>query len=385
MSIYFDHAATTPLCDEAFAAMQPYLRENYGNPSSLHHMGKAAQYALEVARTQMAALLNARPAEVLFTSGATEGSNHALKGAAWHRRERGRHIIVSKLEHDAVTYPIEALENEGFEITRLEVEPDGIVDPERLKSTFRDDTILVSVMHANNELGTLQPVQEIGAICRERDVLFHCDAVQTVGHIPVDVREMNVDLLTLSAHKFYGPKGAGALFIRRGVRINTLIDGGHQQKGRRGGTENVPGIVGMGTAAEVAAKAIANGDENAVAVLRDQLIEGIEANVDGAFLNGHRTNRIPGVVNFSFDGIEGEGLILEMDAKAGVCLSTGSACAAGSLDPSPVLLAIGRPNGLARAGTRFSLGRDNTAEEVNQLVQLLPEVLSSLRALKPGG
>ena len=385
MPIYFDHAATTPLCDEAFAAMQPYLRENYGNPSSLHHMGKAAQYALEVARTQVAALLNARPAEVLFTSGATEGSNHALKGAAWHRRERGRHIIVSKIEHDAVMYPCEALEKEGFEITYLDVESDGIIDPERLKSTFRDDTILVSVMHANNEMGTLQPILEIGAMCRERKVLFHCDAVQTVGHIPVDVREMNVDLLTLSAHKFYGPKGAGALFIRRGVRINTLIDGGHQQKGRRGGTENVPGIVGMGAAAEVAARAIANGEENAVSVLRDRLIEGIEANVEGAFLNGHRTNRVPGVVNFSFDGIEGEGLILEMDAKAGVCLSTGSACAAGSLDPSPVLLAIGRPNGLARAGTRFSLGRDNTKEEVDDVVQLLPEVLSSLRALLPQG
>jgi cysteine desulfurase len=284
-----------------------------------------------------------------------------------------------------VTYPIEALENEGFEITRLDVEPDGIVDPERLKSTFRDDTILVSVMHANNEMGTLQPIREIGAMCRERKVLFHCDAVQTVGHIPVDVREMNVDLLTLSAHKFYGPKGAGALFIRRGVRINTLIDGGHQQKGRRGGTENVPGLVGMGAAAEVAARAIANGEENAVAILRDQLIAGIEANVEGAFLNGHRTNRIPGVVNFSFDGIEGEGLILEMDAKAGVCLSTGSACAAGSLDPSPVLLAIGRPNGLARAGTRFSLGRDNTKEEVDSVIQLLPEVLSSLRGLLPQG
>lgn len=385
MSIYFDHAATTPLCDEAFAAMQPYLRENYGNPSSLHHMGKAAQFALEVARAQVAQLLNARPAEILFNSGATEGSNHALKGAAWHRRERGRHIIVSKLEHDAVMYPCEALEKEGFEITYLDVESDGIVDPERLKSTFRNDTILVSVMHANNELGTLQPIREIGAMCRERNVLFHCDAVQTVGHIPVDVREMNVDLLTLSAHKFYGPKGAGALFIRRGVRINTLIDGGHQQKGRRGGTENVPGIVGMGAAAEVAAKAIANGDENAVAILRDQLIAGIEANVEGAFLNGHRTNRIPGVVNFSFDGIEGEGLILEMDAKAGVCLSTGSACAAGSLDPSPVLLAIGRPNGLARAGTRFSLGRDNTKEEIERVVELLPEVLSSLRGLLPQG
>ena len=385
MSIYFDHAATTPLCDEAFAAMQPYLRENYGNPSSLHHMGKAAHFALEVARAQTAQLLNARPAEILFNSGATEGNNHALKGAAWQRREHGRHIIVSKLEHDAVTYPLEALENEGFEITRVDVERDGIIDPERIKSTFRDDTILVSVMHANNELGTLQPIREIGAMCRERKILFHCDAVQTVGHIPVNVREMNVDLLTLSAHKFYGPKGAGALFIRRGVRINTLVDGGHQQKGRRGGTENVPGLVGMGAAAEVSAKAIANGAENAVAVLRDQLIAGIEANVEGAFLNGHRTNRIPGVVNFSFDGIEGEGLILEMDAKAGVCLSTGSACAAGSLDPSPVLLAIGLPNGLARAGTRFSLGRDNTKEEVDSVVKLLPEVLSSLRALLPQG
>lgn len=381
--IYLDHAATTPIGEEALAAMMPSLHEAYGNPSSLHHMGKAAKFAVEVAREQVAALLNARPAEIVFNSGATEGNNHAIKGVAERLHERGRHIVATQIEHDAVLHPCQALERAGFEVTYIGVGEDGIVRLDELQAVLREDTILVSVMHANNEMGTLQPIAEIGALCHERNIFFHCDACQTGGHIPVDVRALNVDLLTLSGHKFYGAKGAGALYIRRGVRLDPLINGGTQQKGRRAGTENVPGVISMGAAAIVALQAIESGEEARVAQLRERLIEGIEKTVEGAFLNGHRTNRVPGIANFSFDGVEGEGVILELDAHAGVCCSTGSACAAGSLDPSPVLLAIGRPVGLARAGTRFSLGRNNTEAEIDTLLELLPRVIDSLRQLSP--
>ncbi len=380
---YFDHAASTPLCEEAFAAMQPYLRQDFGNPSSLHHLGKSAKHAVETAREHVASLLNARPAEIVFNSGATEGNNHAIKGVAHRLRERGRHIVSTNIEHDATLHPLQTLEREGFEVTYVEVEHDGRVLESKIAQAIRADTILVSVMHANNELGTLQPIAEIGALCRERNVLFHCDACQTVGHIPVDVRALNVDLLTCSAHKFYGAKGAGALYVRRGVRLDTLVDGGHQQRGRRAGTENVPSIVAMGAAAIVAMNAIHNGEEAHVTTLRERLIAGIEKLNVGAHLNGNRSERVPGIANFSFEGIEGEGLILELDARGGFCCSTGSACAAGSLDPSPVLLAIGLPLGLARAGTRFSLGRGNTEREVDDLIELLPKVLASLRALSP--
>jgi cysteine desulfurase len=380
---YFDHAATTPVCDEAFEAMQPFLREAYGNPSSLHHLGKQAKHVVEVAREQVAALLSARPAEIVFNSGATEGNNHALKGVAYRLSERGRHIITTQIEHDAVLHPCHALEGDGFEVTYVKPENDGRVLVESIEAALRPDTILVSVMHANNEMGTLQPITDVGALCSERSILFHCDACQTVGHLPVDVKALNVDLLTLSGHKFYGAKGAGALYIRRGVRLNPLVDGGTQQRGRRAGTENVPSIVAMGTAAIVAMRALESGEEAHVAALRERLIAGIESGVEGAYLNGHPTERVPGIANFSFDGVEGEGLILELDARGGFCCSTGSACAAGSLDPSPVLLAIGRPVGLARAGTRFSLGRGNTEDEVDALCKLLPRVIESLRHLSP--
>ena len=380
--IYLDHAATTPLHPAALEAMLPFLEGKFGNPSSLHHLGKEAKFAVEWARESVADLLNARPAEIVLNSGATEGNNHALKGIAAHLAGKGRHIVATQIEHDAVLHPLNQLENIGCEVTYIGVDEGGIVRLDELKNALRDDTILVSVMHANNELGTLQPIKEIGALCRERGVLFHCDACQTVGHIPVDVKELNVDLLTLSGHKFYGAKGAGALYVRRGVRLETLIDGGHQQKGRRAGTENVPAMVAMGAACQIAKSAMESGEENGVAQLRERLIEGA-LKIEGVHLNGDREKRVPGIANFSFAGIEGEGLILELDARAGVCASTGSACAAGSLDPSPVLLAIGREVGLARAGTRFSLGRGNTAAEVDELLRLLPEVLESLRALSP--
>lgn len=380
---YFDHAASAPLCDAAFNAMLPYLRADFGNPSSLHHMGKSAKFAVETAREQVAALLGARPAEIVFNSGATEGNNHAIKGVAHRLKNRGRHLVSTTIEHDATLHPLQTLEREGFEVTYVEVESDGRVTPEKIAAAIRSDTILVSVMHANNEMGTLQPIAEIAKICRTRGVLLHCDACQTVGHIPVDVRVLDIDLLTCSAHKFYGAKGAGALYIKRGVRLDTLIDGGHQQRGRRAGTENVPSIVAMGAASIVAINAIKSGEETHVATLRDRLIFGVEKLNLGAHLNGNRDERVPGIVNFSFEGIEGEGLILELDARGGFCCSTGSACAAGSLDPSPVLLAIGLPDGLARAGTRFSLGRENTEQEVDDLLELLPKVLESLRALSP--
>lgn len=363
--------------------MLPYLRDNFGNPSSLHHLGKSAKHGVEIAREQVAALLNARPAEIVFNSGATEGNNHALKGVAHRLKARGRHIVSTTIEHDATLHPLQSLERDGWEVTFVEVESDGRVLVEKIAAALRPDTILVSVMHANNEMGTLQPIAEIGALCRERGIVFHCDACQTVGHIPVDVKGLNVDLLTCSAHKFYGAKGAGALYVRRGVRLETLIDGGHQQRGRRAGTENVPAIVAMGAAAIVAINAIQNGEEARVVALRERLIQGVEQQNIGAHLNGHRTERVPGIINFAFEGVEGEGLILELDARGGFCCSTGSACAAGSLDPSPVLLAIGLETGLARAGTRFSLGRGNTEAEVDALLELLPRVLDSLRQLSP--
>jgi cysteine desulfurase len=380
---YFDHAATTRPCPEAIEAMLPYLGECYGNPSSLHHLGKAARYAIELAREQVAALLGARPAEIVFNSGATEGNNHALKGVAHRLRDRGRHIVTSQIEHDAVLHTCAALQREGYEVTYVGVDNAGRVRPDELEAALRDDTILVSVMHANNEMGTVQPIAEVGALCKARGILFHCDACQTVGHLPVNVQSLGVDLLTLSAHKFYGAKGAGALYIRRGVRLETLVDGGTQQKGRRAGTENVPAIAAMGAAAVVAMQALQNGEEDGVETLRSRLVAGIEATVSGAHFNGDRENHVPGIANFSFEGIEGEGLILELDARGGFCLSTGSACAAGSLDPSPVLLALGRDVGLARAGTRFSLGRGNSMAEIDALLALLPAVLDSLRSLSP--
>ena len=380
--IYLDHAATTPLHPAALEAMLPFLQTKFGNPSSLHHLGKEARFAVEWARESVAELLGARPAEIVLNSGATEGNNHALKGIAAHLAEKGRHIVATQIEHDAVLHPLGQLEKSGYEVTYVGVDANGIVRLDELENALRSDTILVSVMHANNELGTLQPISEIGALCRARGIIFHCDACQTVGHIPVDVGELNVDLLTLSGHKFYGAKGAGALYVRRGVRLETLIDGGHQQKGRRAGTENVPSLVAMGAACQIARAAMEGGEEAHVAQLRDRLIAGA-SKIEGVYLNGDREKRVPGIANFSFAGIEGEGLILELDARAGVCASTGSACAAGSLDPSPVLLAIGREVGLARAGTRFSLGRGNTEAEVDELLRLLPEVLESLRALSP--
>lgn len=381
--IYLDHAATTPLHPAVLEGMMPFFGVRFGNPSSLHHIGRDAKFALERAREQVAGLLGARASEIVFNSGATEGNNHALKGVAAQLKEKGRHILTSNIEHDAVLHPLQSLGKEGFEVEFVPVDSQGVLRIDALKAMMRPDTILVSVMHANNELGTIQPIEAVSALCRERGIWLHVDACQTVGHIPVDVKALGCDLLTLSAHKFYGPKGAGALYVRRGVRLETLVEGGHQQKGRRAGTENVAAIVGMGLACDIARAAIENGDEAHVVALREHFTEGVLRCVEGTILNGHPTDRVPGIVNFSFAGIEGEGLILELDAKVGLCASTGSACAAGSLDPSPTLLAIGLETGLARAGTRFSLGRGTTKEELDEVVGLMPGIVESLRALNP--
>jgi len=381
--IYLDHAATTPLHPLALDAMMPYLAGQFGNPSSLHHLGREAKSAIEWSREQVAELIGARAGEIVLNSGATEGNNHALKGVAAQLKGRGRHILASNIEHDAVLHPLQSLAKEGFEVEFLPVDSEGLLELGALEAALRPDTILVSLMHANNEIGTIQPVAQAAQLCRERGVWLHVDACQTVGHMAVDVAELGCDLLTLSAHKFYGPKGAGALYVRRGVRLETLVEGGHQQKGRRAGTENVAGMVGMGAACQIARDAMGSGEEERVIQLRERFIEGILSSVEGAFLNGHREKRVPGIVNFSFAGIEGEGLILELDAKVGLCASTGSACAAGSLDPSPVLLAIGLETGLARAGTRFSLGRGTTEAEIDEVLRLLPGVVESLRALNP--
>ena len=381
--IYLDHAATTPLHPAALEAMMPYLGSNFGNPSSLHHLGREAKSAIEWAREQVAELIGARAGEIVLNSGATEGNNHALKGVAAQLKGKGRHILASNIEHDAVLHPLQSLARDGFDVEFLPVDSQGILELDALEKAIRPDTILVSLMHANNELGTIQPVEEAARLCRAKGVWLHVDACQTVGHIGVDVKALGCDLLTLSAHKFYGPKGAGALYVRRGVRLETLVEGGHQQKGRRAGTENVAGMVGMGAACQIARDAMNRGEEARVAALRERLIDGVLNSVEGAYLNGHPTKRVPGIVNFSFEGIEGEGLILELDAKLGVCASTGSACAAGSLDPSPVLLAIGLETGLARAGTRFSLGRGTTEAEVDAVLHELPRVVEELRALNP--
>lgn len=379
--IYLDHAATTPLCAEAREAMLPWLAEGFGNPSSLHHLGKAARWAVEQAREQTAALLGARPAEILFNSGATEGNNHVLKGVVWESGQAAPHLVSTLMEHEAVRQPLDWLTGQGCRVTLVAPGADGIVSPDAIQEALQPDTLLVSVMHANNEIGTLQPIAEIAALCRERGVLVHCDASQTVGHLPVQVLDLGVDLLTCSAHKFYAPKGVGVLYVRRGVHLQALVGGGSQQRGWRSGTENVAGIVGTGAAAVASLEALARGLEDGVAGLRDNLIERIQTTVSGAHLNGHRTRRVPGIANFSFEGIEGEGLILELDARGEICCSTGSACAAGSLEPSPVLLAIGLPDGLARSGTRFSLGRGTTTAEIDTLLHLLPRVLQELRDL----
>ena len=378
--VYADHAATTRLSDTALQAMLPYWKERYGNPSSLYAFAQQSKSDLEAARAQVAACLNAAPEEIFFTSAGTEADNWALKGAAELRRAKGRHIITTAIEHHAILHTAQYLEKQGYEVTYLPVDGDGLVTPEQVRAALRPDTILVSVMAANNEIGTIEPIPAIGAVCRAAGVLFHTDAVQAVGHIPVDVEQWQVDLLSLSGHKFYGPRGTGALYVRKGLRLPPLIHGGGQERGRRSGTENVAGAVGLAAALKEAVEELPAESER-LATLRDRLLEGLSA-LPYAKVTGSRTHRLPGTASLVFEGVEGEALLLHLDAR-GICVSSGSACSSASLDPSHVLLAIGLPHAVAHGSIRISLGRENTGEDVEYLLKEIPQVVSQLREMSP--
>ena len=379
--IYADHAATTKMSAAAIAAMLPYLDTIYGNPSSLHSVGQEAAEALENARERIAARLGCSAREITFTGGGSEADNQALRSAAAIGARKGkRHIISTAFEHHAVLHTLQQLEKEGFAVTLLDVGPTGTVTAEQVADAIREDTCLVSVMYANNEIGSVLPIAEIGAVCRSRGVLFHTDAVQAAGHLPIDVEAQNIDLLSLSAHKFYGPKGVGVLYARRGVVLTPLIRGGAQERGKRAGTENIPAIVSMAAALDEACEHM---DESAahLTALREKLIEGL-SKIPHSTLNGDREKRLPGNVSFCFEGIEGESLLLLLDAR-GICASSGSACTSGSLDPSHVLLAIGRPHEIAHGSLRLSLGEENTEADVEEMLRVIPEVVEYLRSISP--
>lgn len=380
-TVYVDNAATTAMSDEAIAAMMPYLKDNFGNPSSLHTVGQRAKEALEGARAKIAKLLGADPKEIYFTSGGSEADNQALRSAAYVGLAKGKkHIITTAFEHHAVLHTCKKLEKEGFEVTYLDVHSNGLISAEEVERAIRPDTVLVSIMYANNEVGTIEPIREIGAVCRAHGVTFHCDAVQAVGHIPVDVAKDNIDMLSLSAHKFHGPKGVGLLYCRKGVVLKSFIEGGAQERNRRAGTENIAGICAMAAALETA---IAHMPENIKkeTYLRDKLIAGL-AKIPHSKLNGDAKVRLPGNVNMCFEGIEGESLLLLLDAK-GICASSGSACTSGSLDPSHVLLALGLPHEVAHGSLRLSLSEYNTEKEIDYIIAEVPKVVEYLRSISP--
>jgi cysteine desulfurase len=379
--IYMDNSATTPVKKEVLNEMLPYFAEKYGNPSSIYSLGSQSKVAVETSREKIAKTIGANSREIFFTAGGSESDNWALKGVAFANRKKGNHIITSKIEHHGILHTCEYLEKQGFRVTYLDVDEYGIVDLEQLRESITDDTILISIMFANNEIGTIQPIREIGEIAKEKGVYFHTDAVQAVGHIKIDVNELNIDMLSMSAHKFYGPKGIGALYIRQGVKIDPLIGGGGQERNRRAGTENVPGIVGMGKAMELAYENVDEHNERLIS-LREKLIDKIFKNIDHVRLNGHPTNRLPGNVNVCFKFIEGESLLLSLDME-GIAGSSGSACTSGTLDPSHVLLAIGLPHEIAHGSLRLTLGDFNTEEEVDYVVEKLIEIVSRLRSMSP--
>lgn len=381
MRIYADNAATTKMSRYAVQAMLPYMDEIYGNPSSLHMEGQRAAEALVSARERIAKLLNCEACEIIFTSGGSEADNQALISAARLGEKKGKkHIVSTAFEHHAVLHTLEKLEKEGFEVTLLDVHENGIVVPEQVEAAIREDTCLVTVMYANNEIGSVQPIKKIGEICRQRGVIFHTDAVQAAGHLHIDVREQNIDMLSLSAHKFHGPKGAGLLYSRRGIPVSNIIEGGAQERGRRGGTENLPAIMGMTTAFE---EACFNIDKNSgkIEKMRDRLIEEL-SQIPYSVLNGDRIHRLSGNVHFCFEGIEGESLLLLLDDK-GICASSGSACTSGSLNPSHVLLAIGRPHEIAHGSLRLTLSEENTEEETEYIIEAVKDSVEYLRSLSP--
>ena len=379
--VYADNAATTKLSPAVLEAMMPYLTEEYGNPSSLYRFGNHAKRAIEQARKEVADVLGAEPFEILFTGGGTEADNW-VKEIMRSLKARGKnHFITSAVEHHALLHSAQRLQKEGFEVTFIPVDREGQIDPEQVRAAIRPETGLVSIMFANNEIGTIYPIKEIGAICRQAGVLFHTDAVQAAGHLPINVKEMNIDLLSLSAHKFHGPKGVGAFYCRRGIPLPSLIDGGAQERGKRAGTENVAGIVGLGAALRLANEEMSETSAR-VSAMRDRLIDGILQTVPMCRLNGPRHNRLTGNCNISFLGIEGESLLLRLDL-AGIAASSGSACASSSLDPSHVLLAIGLPHEVAHGSVRLSLSDYNTEEDVDYILEKLPEIVSTLRSMSP--
>ncbi len=380
--VYLDNAATTKVRDEVVEAMLPYFTEYFGNPSSLHLFAREAGKGLDTARAQVAKALNAKPEEIIFTGGGSESDNMVLRGIPEAYKKKGKHVITSAVEHHAVLHTLEAMEKEGrVEVTYLPVDEYGMVTAEQVEKAIRPDTVLVSIMFANNEVGTIMPIEQIGETCKKYGVLFHTDAVQAVGHVPVDVEKMHIDLLSLSGHKFHGPKGVGALYVRKGVRIPALILGGAQERRKRAGTENVPGIVGMGKAIELATAEL---EDNAakMKVLRDRLIFGIPARIPDVKLNGHPTERLPNNVNFSIRFIEGESILLMLDLN-GIAASSGSACTSGSLDPSHVLLAMGLPHEVAHGSLRLTLSEFTTPEEIDYVLDTLPPIVEKLRAMSP--
>jgi cysteine desulfurase len=377
--IYMDHNATTPLREEVLEAMMPYLVEHFGNASSLHSFGIKTRSAIEEARGVVAKALRCKPEEIVFTGSGTESDNQAIKGVAYANRKRGDHIITSRIEHHAVLHTCQYLEKQGFKVTYLPVDSYGMVDPEDVRKAITDRTILVSIMHANNEVGTIQPIEEIGKVAKEKGVYFHTDAVQTFGKLPINVDELGVDLLSISAHKLYGPKGVGVLYIRKGTRVDSLLHGGHHERGRRASTENVAGIVGLAKAIELRMGEMEE-EARRLEKLRDRLYEGIKERIDHVYLNGHPKKRLPGTLSVCFEYIEGESIIMGLDLK-GVAVSSGSACTSASLEPSHVLLAMGVHPAIAQGSIRFSLGRGNTDEDVDYVIEALPGIVSRLRKM----
>lgn len=379
--IYLDHNATTPVRPEVLEAMLPFFDRCYGNSSSIHTLGRQARGALETAREKVAQAIGAEPAEIIFTGGGSEADNLAVKGLAWEKRARGNHIITTAIEHHAILHACEYLEKNGFEVTYLPVDGTGLVEVKELEKAIRKETILITVMMANNEVGTIEPIAEIGSLAREKGIVFHTDAIQALGKIPVEVRRLNVDLLALSAHKIYGPKGVGALYIRKGTRLHSLVHGGGHEGGKRAGTENIAGIVGFGRAAELAVREL--GDyEKKIKPLRDKLEKLIEENISYTSFNGNHDSRLPNTLNLSFEFVEGEAIVLGLDIRR-IAVSTGSACSSGTLEPSHVLKAMGVPLVLAQSAIRFSLGRENTGEEIEETVRVLREVVERLRRMSP--
>ena len=378
---YFDNAATTRVKEEVLNEMLPYFSEQYGNPSSLYSIGRSAKKKVEEARKKVAKLVNCNPNEIYFTGCGSESDNTAIKGIAYANKNRGKHIITSKIEHPAVLHTCQMLEKNGFKVTYLDVDKNGIINLEQLRNSIRNDTILISIMYANNEIGTIQPIAQISRIAKMYNIVFHTDCVQACGNVPIDVKKIGIDMLSMSGHKLYAPKGIGALYVKNGIEFEKIMDGGHQEKNKRGGTENVPGIIGLGKACELANINLENHMKH-LQELRDYYIKQVEEKIPYVYLNGSREKRLPGNANFSFQFIEGESLLLNLDAK-GICASSGSACTSGSTEPSHVLTAIGLDKDIAQASLRVTFGEDNTKEDVDYLVENLIEVVNKLRGMSP--